>query len=99
MFPILWGLLQSIVFTVFSNAGGVLLSKKKHPCKKIKCWECNLNLDKNDFLFEMMVPMSHKALQTSQSLFEKGTRRIPPGTGPVFPFNRTEKRRGFFENP
>ena len=27
MFPILWGLLQSIVFTVFSNAGGVLLSK------------------------------------------------------------------------
>ena len=26
MFPILWGLLQSIVFTVFSNAGGVLLS-------------------------------------------------------------------------
>ena len=28
MFPILWGLLQSIVFTVFSNAGGVLLSFK-----------------------------------------------------------------------
>ena len=26
MFPILWGLLQSIVFTVFSNAGGVGLS-------------------------------------------------------------------------
>ena len=26
MFPILWGLLQSIAFTVFSNAGGVLLS-------------------------------------------------------------------------
>ena len=28
MFPILWGLLQSIVFTVFSNAGGVLLSTR-----------------------------------------------------------------------
>ena len=28
MFPILWGLFQSIVFTVFSNAGGVLLSFK-----------------------------------------------------------------------
>ena len=28
MFPIFWGLLQSIVFTVFSNAGGVGLSKK-----------------------------------------------------------------------
>ena len=27
MFPILWGLLQSIVFTVFSNAGGVGLSR------------------------------------------------------------------------
>ena len=26
MFPILWGFLQSSVFTVFSNAGGVLLS-------------------------------------------------------------------------
>ena len=42
MFPILWGLLQSIVFTVFSNAGGVGLSKnnnfpppnkKKYPSK------------------------------------------------------------------
>ena len=30
-----------------------------------------------------------KALQT-QSLFEKGTRRIPRNTGPVFPFNRNE---------
>ena len=33
MFPILWGLLQSIVFTVFSNAGGVLLSLELPPQK------------------------------------------------------------------
>ena len=35
MFPILWGLLQSIVFTVFSNAGGVGLSIVNRASKMV----------------------------------------------------------------
>ena len=59
MFPILWGLLQSIVFTVFSNAGGVGLSKKKTP---IRCsrqsWFCAVssrprNLWERHFHFDL----------------------------------------------
>ena len=34
MFPILWGLLQSIVFTVFSNAGGMGLSSRNRKNRR-----------------------------------------------------------------